>query len=327
MLPLLQFPGGTPGATLPWPGDATVVTVDAANAFPGNLSGLFYQPGAPSTLWAVRNGPSVLYKLTWNGTTWGNVATSGWNAGKTVRYISGGDGPDAEGITGVEAGSPAIYVSTERDNANGGVSRLSVLRYDTSVGTTNTLTATHDWNLTADLPSVSSNAGLEAITWVPDSFLVASGFIDESTSQPYDPARYPNHGAGLIFVGLEGNGGIYAYALDHATAGAYHRVASIKSGQGVIMDLAFDRDVGNLWAYCDNGCANKATVLRMVAGRFTLQRFVERPTGLPDSNNEGIAIAPESECQAGKKSFFWADDGFAGGHAIRQGSLFCGPIF
>ena len=38
--------GGAGGsvATLPWPGDNAVVTVDAMNQFPSNLSGLFYQP-------------------------------------------------------------------------------------------------------------------------------------------------------------------------------------------------------------------------------------------------------------------------------------------
>ncbi len=305
------------------------MTVDAANAFPGNLSGLYYQPGTagqPDVLWAVRNGPSVVNKLTWNGTTWSDVTTDGWGAGKTIRYADGAEGPDSEGITGVEAGSPALYVSTERNNGNGGVSRLSVLRYDTSVGTGNAMTATHEWNLTADMPAAFSNAGLEAITWIPDTFLVAGGFVDERTSRPYDPAAYPNHGAGLFFVGLEANGVIYAYALDHGGAG-FHRVATIASGQPAIMDLSFDRDAGNLWAACDNGCANKATILRLVGGAFSLQRYVTRPAGLPDSNNEGIAIAPEASCVAGKKSFFWGDDSNAAGHAIRRGDISCGPIF
>lgn len=35
----------------------------------------------------------------------------------------------------------------------------------------------------------------------------------------YNPANYPNHGTGLFFVGLEANGTVYAYALNHATGG------------------------------------------------------------------------------------------------------------
>jgi hypothetical protein len=49
-------------ATLPWPGDDAVVTVDAMNQFASNLSGLSYQPAtatSPAVLWAVLNGPGT----------------------------------------------------------------------------------------------------------------------------------------------------------------------------------------------------------------------------------------------------------------------------
>ncbi len=39
--------------------------------------------------------------------------------------------------------------------------------------------ATKDWNLTADLPPLTANAGLEAVVWMPDAFLVAKGLRDE----------------------------------------------------------------------------------------------------------------------------------------------------
>ena len=35
-------------------------------------------------------------------------------------------------------------------------------------------------------------------------------------------------------------------------------------------------------------------------------------------NNEGFAIAPESECVDGSKYVFWADDGETDGHSIRR---------
>jgi hypothetical protein len=162
---------------------------------------------------------------------------------------------------------------------------------------------------------------------VPDSALVGSGFVDESTGAAYNPASYPGHGAGLFFIGIEGTGNnIYGYALDHVTGG-FQRVATIASGDSGVMGLEFDRDVGNLWAYCDNTCGNRASVLRVGAtGRFELQRVYSRPAMLPDSNNEGIAIAPESECVSGRKSFFWSDDSNFAGHALRQGSIVCGPL-
>jgi hypothetical protein len=40
-------------------------------------------------------------------------------------------------------------------------------------------------------------------------------------------------------------------------------------------------------------------------------------------NNEGFAIAPQSECVGGTKPTFYADDSNDGGHVIRVGTLSC----
>ena len=322
-------------ATTPWPGPDDVAIVDQVGQFSGNLSGLSYDPAtpaAPPALWAVQNGPSTLYRLLWNGTTWASTTDDDWTAGKALHYPDGTGAPDSEGVTKAEADSPAVYVSTERDNDANTLSRLSVLRFDTTaLGPA--LTATHEWNLTSDLPVSGANLGLEAITWIPDTFLVGAGFLDESTSQAYDPARYPDHGTGIFLVGLEANGTIYGYALDHV-GGGFQRVATFPGGQSSIMDLSFDRDVGYLWAQCDNTCGNRAAVLTIEAdplspthGRFGLRRLFDRPGTLPDVNNEGIAIAPESECTNGLKAFFWTDDSATGGNSLRRNAIPCGRFF
>jgi hypothetical protein len=321
-------------ALAPWPGANATVIVDQAHQFSGNLSGLSYDPATsagPAVLWAVQNGQSTLYRLLWNGTTWASTTTDGWSAGKALHYPDGSGTPDAEGVTKAEAASTAVYVSTERNTDAGGVSRLSVLRFDTSAPGA-ALTATHEWDLTGDLPAADANLGLEAITWIPDSFLVGAGFVDESTNQPYAPSRYANHGTGIFFVGLEANGSIYGFALDHV-GGGFQRVATFAGGQASIMDLSFDRDVGYLWGYCDNTCANRAAVLMIDAdplsatrGHFRLSRLYDHPSTLPDVNNEGIAIAPESECTGGRKAFFWTDDSATGGNSLHQDSIPCGQF-
>ena len=322
-------------ATFPWPGANSVAIVDSVGQFTGNLSGLSYDPATPpgpDVLWAVQNGPSTLYRLLWNGTTWVSTSSDDWTAGKALHYPDGTGAPDSEGVTKAEADSTALYVSTERDNDANTVSRLSVLRFDTSaLGPA--LIATHEWNLTADLPVAGPNLGLEAITWIPDSFLVAAGFVDESTGRAYTPAAYPNHGTGIFFVGLEANGAVYGFALDHG-AGGFQRVATFPGGQVSVMDLSFDRDTGYLWAACDNTCGNRAAVLQIdgdpsspARGRFGVSRIFDRPSTLPDVNNEGIAIAPESECQSGLKAFFWTDDAATGGNSLRRDSIPCGRFF
>jgi hypothetical protein len=283
-------------------------------------------------LWAVQNSPSLLHRLEWDGTSWAQVTADGWATGKQLFYPAGNGGPDSEGVTRAESDSPAIYVATERDNTISGVSRLSILRFDTSAPGA-TLIATHEWNVTADLPVVGANLGLEAITWIPDSYLVTSGLIDASTGFAYAPAQYPNHGSGVFFVGVEATGSIHAFVLDHV-AGGLRRIASIASGQAGTMGLEFDRDRSYLWSYCDDTCGNRSTVLTIdtdplssTRGQFRVRAAFERPGSLPNANHEGIAIAPETECTGGFKSFFWADDSDTGGQSIRRDAIPCATLF
>jgi hypothetical protein len=318
----------------PWPGGSSVLEVDAPATFAGNLSGLSYDPpsgATPAILWGVVNGPSQLHRLTFDGTVWLPSADNDWQAGKTLLYPSGTGSPDAEGVSRAELGSPAIYVATERDNDNNTVSRMSILRYDTSAAGT-VLTATHEWNLTPDLPVSGANTGMEAIAWIPDSLLVAEGFKDEHTNALYDPTLYANHGTGVFFVGLESGSSLYAYALDHV-ANTFTRIATVASGQPLTMDLSYDRDVGQLWAYCDDACGNRGTILAVQqdpasadVGKLKVRAAYERPAGMANIANEGIAVGGEGECSAGTKPFFWADDSDTGGVSIRSGTVTCGPL-
>ena len=312
-------PGGAGGASIPvlaWPGTNNVMTVDATNAFTSNLSGLYYEAGSPTVLWAVLNSPSTIFKLVWNGTLWASDTAGGWGAGKLIHYATGVGAPDSEGITRAEAGSSAIYVATERDNGASGVSRLGILRFDTNAAS-GELTATNDWNLTADLPAVGANLGLEGITWIPDTFLVANGFIDERTGALYTPAGYANHGTGLFFVGVEANGMIYGYALDHV-GGAFQRVATISGGQASVMDLSFDRDVVTCGPTATTPAATARRSCDSPRGHFVVQRFVDRPRRCPTRTTKASPSRPSPSCVAGQKPFFWSDDSNFGSHALRS---------
>src|SRR5687768_2741958 len=98
-----------PAAGSVWPGGTSVSFADGANAFGENLSGLAYQPSgtaAPGVLWAVRNSPPTLFRLTYDGTKWTPDPANGWSAGKRLRYPTGTGNPDAEGVT-LAAGDPS----------------------------------------------------------------------------------------------------------------------------------------------------------------------------------------------------------------------------
>ncbi len=315
----------------PWSGDATVFNADAGNVFGGNMSGLVHEASGnanPGVLWAARNGVGTLFRLTWNGSVWAPDAANNWNAGKALLYPNGLPEPDAEGVTLV---GTSAYVSAERNNAANGVSRLSILLYDvTAAGST--LTALREWNITADIPAVGPNLGLEGITYVPDAYLTANGFFDESANATYDPATYANHNGGLFFVGIEATGTIYAYALNHTT-GAFTKVATIVSGFAGVMEVSFDREVSQLWAICDNTCSGRSVVLKIdtqvaspTRGKFVITSRFERPSGMPDLNNEGFAFGAQAECVNNKKPVYWADDSQTGGFAIRRGTVSCSPL-
>lgn len=310
----------------PWPGGAEVTTVDVAGQLgEDNVSGLAYEAGrdgAPDVLWAVRNGPSTLYRLLWDGAAWKPDTADGWGAGKALRYPAGNGDPDAEGVTLV-AGSSAsgVYVSTERDNTVKSTSRPEVLRLDVT-GTAPTLTATTEFDLTADLPAVEPNKGLEAITWVPDAALVAKGLRDQGTGAAYDPKTHPGHGDGLFLVGLEADGSVRAYALD--ATGGYSKVSTFSSGLTGVMDLEWEPETQLLWAECDDTCGGRTATLDVGAGgAFAVTATYERPAGLPDVNDEGFAIAPQSSCVDGRKPVFWSDDSATDGHSLRAGTLRC----
>lgn len=313
-------------AAAPWPGGADVSTVDAANLFGSNMSGLWYEGtggSTPGVLWASKNGPGTLYRLVWDGAAWKPDPANGWGAGKPLRYPDGTGDPDAEGVTMTAAGpAGGVYMATERNNANSLVSRPTILRFDPS-GTSDTLTAAAEWNLTADLPAVGPNLGPEAIAFLPDSFLTQHGFIDENTGAAYNPTAYAGHGDGLFFVALEANGVIYAYALNQA-GGLFTRIATISSEFPGVMDLQFEAGSGHLWAVCDDTCNGRSATLDIDAsGKFVVTNLYERPAGQANLNNEGFAITPQSECVGGRKPVFWSDDANTDGHALRAGTLSC----
>jgi hypothetical protein len=330
--------GGSGGGAAVWPGTDNVTGVGPTTSFfAGNLSGLAYEAGTPNVLWAVRNGPGTLYRLVEAAGVWGADPTGGFAAGKALRYTDGTGDVDAEGVTFAAtstvggAATGGVYVAAERNNSANAVSRISVLRYDPSQA--GPLTATNEWNLTADLPVVGANLGAEAITWIPDADLTALGFFDESKGRAYLPADYPNHGTGIFFVGLEGTGGIYAYALNHAN-NTFTKIATIATGfPAGVMGLEYDPATRYLWAVCDDTCGGLAGLLEVdvtpgspTLGRFRAPRTFARPASMPNLNNEGFALTPAAQCVGGVRPVFWSDDTETGGQSLRRASMQCGVI-
>lgn len=275
-----------------WPGGADVTVIDETQMFEGDSSGLDAQQTANGVvLWAVDNGTGLFWKLDANAD--GSVAfADGWSAGKRVRFERDAEnaeaaGPDAEGITVDDGGR--LYIASERDNSNKGVNQNVILALDPEAAGPDVV-AEQEWDLTASLPQVAANTGLEAVEWVPDAALEGL-LVDATTGAAYDPARYPGHGEGLFFVAVEDNGVVYAYALN--ADGTSEQIAAIDPGLGGVMALDYDTVLNELWAICDNGCEGRGARIAFTGSAPTIELFA-RPAGMPNLNNEGFATAPAS---------------------------------
>jgi len=330
-----EAPSGT-GAALAdgaaWPGSASWTTSDAECAFVTSLSGqdvsgrVFDQSDA-GVLWAAKN-KSHVYRLVRSGGLWVPDTANDWAAGKDLVFPGGTGQPDSEGITVGPDGF--LYVTTERDNTASSVTRDTVLRFDPAASGT-TLQPTTMWDLTADFTGdgtlaatgADANLGFEGITWVPDSYLTANGFVDQSTGAAYDPADYPGHGTGLYFLALEKNGDLYAYAL-HGD-GTSHRVAQVDTGMPAIAEVQWDADLQRIWAVTDNTSSGSTELLGMSGtGALIVDAVYDRPAGLPNDNLEGFAVAPDSTCGDGVKEVVRSDDGNNDGHSLWSGTIDCG---
>ncbi|MDO5534051.1 MAG: lamin tail domain-containing protein [Propionibacteriaceae bacterium] len=301
-----------------WPGEPEVRVIDATETFLGDSSGLEFQETADGgVLWGVDNDAAHIFKM--NVDADGSVElAAGWEDGKNVVFqtSTGAAGPDAEGITA--AGDGFLYLAVERDNNAKGVNLNKVLKVDPKASGS-TITASQEWDLTATLPDVSANTGLEAIEWVADADL-AGKLWDSAKAKPYDPADYPGHGDGLFFVALENNGHVYGFALN--ADGTHAQVSETIPYLGGAMALDWDAEQGALWVVCDNGCEGRSALVEFNGTDAPALTHVDRPASMPNLNNEGFATSTDALCVDGQRPVWWFADGEQPG-ALRTGTLPC----
>jgi hypothetical protein len=124
-------------------------------------------------------------------------------------------------------------------------------------------------------------------------------------------------------VAVEDTGDLIAFALD-SDGTTSHKIATIDSGFEHLADVTFDPERQRLWAVTDDTHDGRTSLLRIDGtGTFVVDSAYDRPVGMPNINNEGLAIAPQSRCVAGKKEVLWSDDGDTDGHSLRRGTINC----
>lgn len=303
----------------PWPGSAEVRVVDTQPMFLEDSSGLDVQETADGVvLWGIDNGEGRIWKM--DAAADGSVTyADGWESGKRVRFQHDADnpraaGPDTEGITVDDQGN--LFIASERDNSAKGVNFNVVLKVNPDAADGD-IVAEQEWDLTELLPAVGANLGIEAAEWVCDDVL-AGVLFDQSTGGPYNPADYAAHGNGLVFVAMEDNGHVYAFALHND--GSASLVSEIDPGLAGVMALDYDSVLGVLWAVCDDGCQGRSAQITLNGTDSPDVALFARPAGMPDINNEGFATAPASLAVDGQRPVWWFADGFAS-ESLRTGTL------
>lgn len=307
----------------PWPGSQATRPADVAGELGTDVSGLSHRAGrtaADDVLWAVDDRAGLIHRLVPRDGVWRPDTADGWGGGRQFAFPDG-QRPDGEGLVVTDG---AAWVSTER--VFDGAKRNSILRVPLS-GSGPTLGRTKEWRLDREFPDVGANAGLEALDFVPDAFLVAHRFRDESRRTTYDPAAHPHKVAGGVFFtapeAASMGGVVRGYVLNDD--GSFVRVATIANPLGLVRAIEFDEDSGTLWLACDNECDGRVAAATVQDGRFVVGAVHARPASLANFDHEGFAVASQTRCSGGSRPVFWANDANNEGHAIRQGALPCVP--
>jgi hypothetical protein len=291
-----------------------VRVLDQKNEYPdANLSGLDVAGG---TLWAVENGRGRLHRHRPQGDAW---AGAGMGRRQGAALSDGSGRVDAEAVTAV---GDAVYVGSERDNDNNKVSRPAVLRYQPS-DEASELTATAEWNLAADFPGIGANAGIEGLTWIPDAWLTLAGSSMRHHGRRVRPARYPGHGDGLFFVGVEGTAAVYAYAL--AADGGFARIATIASPFPIVAEVQFSATASDRLRRClrrtHRDLRDHRAVCRHIGRHIPQAHLYARPAQTANVANEGFALG--EACLDGVAPTFYADDARTDGFSLRSGTIAC----
>jgi hypothetical protein len=284
----------------PWPAEAAAQAVNltaiegpAPNDFYVDMSGAFWNPKT-RRLWVCRNGPSPqskFWSLVPNGSGSFVVETLGPLRGEWTGF------GDLEDITQVDLDADVLYIIAEAEER--------IKAYD--VSTLGTAVLLRDWNVRPHLP-LSGGFGAEGITFVPDRFLVAAGFVDPSGA-PYVSTRGMG---GLMLVGHQNGGSVYAFDLDPAS-NAFTFVGEYRTAFNETAALHFDRGNGRLYVWHDEawdlwevGDLSSTPISGSSARQLRALRVFDGPH---HSNNEGLALTSADECAGGFRSAFLTTDG------------------
>ena len=217
-----------------------------------------------------------------------NIANNTFSQIANITYAGG-----PEGITQVNLSANEFYTIDE-DN-------YQIRKYTHNANFSPTgVTLSKSWNITAAPSTMTNtgNVGPEGIAFVPDSFLLAIGFISQATGLAYT-ASVKGMG-GLIFVAHQRLGEIWVFDINPNVSNDFAFVGKYKTNNNESCDLAFERTTGLLYILHNAGPNSiEATdlITTSVTGgnrKFNVKSEYFLATPLDTNKNvEGFAITPK----------------------------------
>jgi hypothetical protein len=291
---------------LPWPGGDESTRIDITRFDMGNnMSGAVWNYETHK-LWVVSNS-GIFWRMSQSDPAIPDSWVVDTEGDHEAKWIVGGD---TEAIAQADWNEETIFVGVEQP------SRM-IREYDVS-GNLGDVSLQNTWILDEQMGS-GDNFGLEALTFVPDEWLLSKNFVDKNGNL-YTSSVYGT--GGLFFAGLQANAHIYVFDLNrnsqnHNNA-EYVFVGEYTTGQDEIAGLEFDRSNGILYSYHNygnssgGGSNDKLQALDITAtGEGSIKSFPILVSWLGPRihNNEGIALASNEDCDSsGNRNFFLSTD-------------------
>ena len=294
-LAILLACGPAARAADPWPAEAHTAALQLTALDSGldtvNWSGAFWNP-ATRTLWLACNS-GYFWALVEGGPYGIQVATNA--AGTLAKWTSSGD---FEAICQAGLGDDRVYVMDE----NGYIREFDVSQFGVVV-------QSQVWDIRTQCPEAGGASGGEGIAFVPDDFLQRQRFCDSNGVVVVSA----NGMGGLMFVGYQNDGFVYAFDLDRGN-GQYTFVGRYKTGRTETADLEFDRATGQLYVWHNTGL-NYLEVVELnsyVDGSDRRLRQLAESVGPRTGNLEGFAIVPTAPTNASGGCILTDDDNLDG---------------
>ena len=263
-----------------WPSETWANAVNLSSVMDPSglteLSGLFWNSTTNRLYVSHGDGRLRVLQLNTSTNTFSQIAD---------RIYTGGP----EGITQVNLTANEFF-TVDEDNYQ--------IRKYTHPSSFSTLTLTNSWNLLAAPSTMTNtgNTGPEGIAFVPDSFLLAAGFVSQLTGSVYTSVKGMG---GLIFIAHQNLGYVWVFDLNPNVNNDFNFVGKYKTNKNESCDLAFDRSTGLLYILHNiSGNSLEVTDLKSMSlpaneRKFSIinEYFISNPTG--NLNVEGFAITPK----------------------------------